>query len=563
MSVLEPFAPASLSLRHWKEDLVAGTIVAVAAIPLCLGLAVASGVPPVFGLYTSVISGVLVALFGGVELGVTGPAAAMSVLLFSIVAKHGVNGLLVAGFLAGLMQIGMGLTGIGRVVKFIPYVVVVGFTTGIGLLLVIGQLGALTAVKVAGESTVGKLLSFVSGFSALNVEVLGLGVGTLAFIFLLPRISKRIPASFAGLVLGSGVVLLAGVHLPNIGSVPAGLPPFSVPDFNPRLVLAIFPSAFAIALLGSIESLLSAVAMDGLTGTKHSSSKELTGQGLANAVLPFFSGIPATGVIVRSATNVKNGAKTRLSAIIHSVVLLSVLLLLAPLASLIPLAVLAGILCYTAYHLLSFDQARHFLADSRGDFAVFVATVGATVFLDLTTAILIGFTLAGLAFMKKMSDNVEVELVPHSTPASMASTLAPDLEGIARTYRVSGPLFFGSANELEKISDETPEAKTPALVLDLLEVTYLDSSAIAILASIIAHHQREGEVYLAVRNRAVLRKIENSEIRQMVPAERFVYSVEVGLELAKSKYGRKHAGAVLPFDQSQPVPVSQNENPED
>jgi SulP family sulfate permease len=534
---LDLFSPAKLSLAYWKQDAIAGAIVAVVAIPLCLALAIASGVPPVYGVYTSIIAGIIVAFFGGTELGVAGPAAAMTVLLYATVTKFGFEGLMLAGLIAGLIQIGMGITGIGRVVKFVPYTVIVGFTTGIGFLIIIGQAANFLGVNPTGDGVLEKAVSLVTRVGSTDLPTLGLAAGTLALIFVLRRLVPKVPASFAALVIASVAATAAGLHVKTIGTVPAQLPSIMVPPVTFGLLGAILPAALAIALLASIESLLSAVSADGMMGTKHSSSKELVGQGIANVILPFFGAIPSTGVIVRTATNIKNGGKTRLSAIIHSLVLLLVLLLLSPLASAIPMAVLAAILVYTALHLISVDEIKHFAADSKGDSAVLAATVGATVFLDLPTAILMGFTLAGLAFMKKMSETVEVTLVPQAAPASEATTLAPDVEGIARTYRISGALFFGSAVELEKIAEETPEKQTPALVLDLLQVDYVDSSSLAILAGLAEKHKRKGEVYIAVTNATVKRKILNSSVMKSVDPYNLVSSVQEGLTKAKQKYG--------------------------
>ncbi|MBI5226290.1 SulP family inorganic anion transporter [Candidatus Micrarchaeota archaeon] len=538
-SFLELLKPNSVSFKYAKEDFIAGTIVMVVAIPLCLAIAIASGVPPVYGIYTAIIAGFLVALFGGTELGVAGPAAAMTVLLYSIVAKFGLDGLMVAAILAGLIQIAMGLSGIGRVVKFIPYTVVVGFTTGIGLLIFIQQLGNLTGIDTKAENAFGQLSAFVLHFGQFNVAAFGLGMLTLVLLFAIPRFSKKIPASFAALVAVTAVALALGLTVKTIGIVPSGLPTFSIPAVDIGKLNDLFPSALAIALLASIESLLSAVSLDGMTGTKHSSSKELVGQGIANTVLPFFHGIPATSVIVRSATNVKNGAKTRLSAIVHSVMLLGVLLVLAPLAQYIPMPVLAGILMFTAFHLVGIAEIKHFLADSKSDVVVLAVTVGSTVFLELTTAILVGFTLAGLLFIKKMSDNVEVSQVASQSPASSETTLAPDIAGVARTYRISGPLFFGSAHMLEKIADETPREACPALVLDLTHVDYLDSSGIAVLASIAERRSKTGEVYLAVTEGSQVKtKIIHSDVVRYIKVDNLVGSVKEGLQKAELKYGK-------------------------
>ncbi len=536
MKTLDLFKPAKLTFKHWKNDLPAGLITGVVALPLCLALSIASGVDPVYGIYTSIIAGILVAIFGGSELGVAGPAAAMTVLLYSVVLKFGFEGLLVAGFLAGLIQIIMGLTGIGRVVKFIPYTVITGFTTGIGILIIIGQLGNLTGIPLTGDGIITKLISFFSNLSQLSLVTLGLGIGTLAVIYLIPKISKKIPASFVALVLATVFAVTLTLNLPDVGTVPSTLPGFHWINLSFSLIKNILPSAIAIALLASIESLLSAVALDGMTGTKHSSSKELVGQGIANTILPFFRAIPATGVIVRSATNVKNGGKTRLSAITHSVVLLLILLLLAPLAKQIPMTVLAGILIYTALHLISLEDIKVFMKESKSDLLVLLITIGSTVFLDLTTAILIGFSLAGLVFIKKMSEDTSVTFIPNATPATQTSTLAADITGIARTYRISGPLFFASAFELEKIASETPEKNTPALVLDLVQVNYMDSTAVAMLRGIVEEHKKRGEVYIAVKNSSIKKKIMSSSVMKYINPDNLVSSAEEGLEKAKTKY---------------------------
>jgi len=530
--------PAPLTLKYAKEDVVAGTIVMVVAIPLCLAIAVASGVPPVFGIYTAIIAGIVVAFFGGTELGVAGPAAAMTVLLYSVVAKFGLDGLLVAGFLAGVLQIAMGLSGIGRVVKFIPYTVVVGFTTGIGLLIFIQQLGNFTGIDTKAENALGQLSALFAHTSQFNPAAFELGLLTLLLLFGLPRFSKKIPASFAALLIVTLLAFAFQLPVATIGAVPSELPSFAVPAVDWGRLNDLLPAALAIALIASIESLLSAVSLDGMTGTKHSSSKELVGQGIANTILPFFHGVPSTSVIVRSATNVKNGAKTRLSAIVHSALMLLVLVALAPLAQYIPMPVLAGILIFTAFHLVGVNEIKHFVKDSKSDAAVLAVTVGSTVFLELTTAILIGFTLAGLLFIKKMSDNVEVKQVPAAAPASSDTTLAPDIAGVARTYRINGPLFFGSAHLLEKISDEAPRDSCPALVLDLTHVDYLDSSGAAILAGIAERRQSTGEIFLAVHDGAVKTKILNSDVMRYLKVENLVSSVEDGLKKAQDKYGK-------------------------
>lgn len=541
MKTWELFKPAKITFKHLKEDLPAGLITGIVALPLCLALSIASGVDPVYGIYTSIIAGVLVSIFGGSELGIAGPAAAMTVLLYSVVLKFGFEGLLVAGFLAGIIQIVMGLTGIGRVVKFIPYTVITGFTTGIGILIIIGQLGNITGIPLTGDGIITKLISFFTNLQQINFVTLAVGLGTLLVIFLIPKISKKIPASFVALVLATVLAVYLNLNLTSVGTVPSQLPGFHGINFDLVLIKNVLPSAIAIALLASIESLLSAVALDGMTGTKHSSSKELVGQGIANTILPFFRGIPATGVIVRSATNVKNGGKTRLSGIIHSIVLLLILLLLAPLAKQIPLTVLAGILIYTAMHLISFEDVKVFLKESKSDLLVLLITIGSTVFLDLTTAILIGFSLAGLVFIKKMSEDASVTLVPHSAPATQSTTLAADISGIARTYRISGPLFFASAFELEKISSETPEKNTPALVLDLVQVNYMDSTAMAMLSGIVEEHKKRGEIYIAIKSTSIKKKILNSSVMKYITTENFVSSAEEGLEKAKQKYGTASA----------------------
>lgn len=540
MELVKLFKPNQFTFKHFKEDLLAGAITGIVAIPLGLALAIASGAPAIYGIYTSIIAGVLVALFGSSELGVSGAAAAMTVLLFGVVAKFGIEGLLLAGFLAGLIQIALGATGIGRVVKFIPYSVIVGFTTGIGVLILIGQLGNLTGINTKAEGVIAQLQLFTTNLAQLNPLALALGIVTLALIFLIPKINRKLPATFVALVIASIAAIVLSLSVKTIGAVPSGLPPFSTSFLNFQLAAQVFPSAIAIALLASIESLLSAVAADGMTGTKHSSSKELAGQGIANAILPFFSAIPCTGVIVRTATNIKNGAKTRLSAIIHSLVLILVVLFFAPLASQIPMTVLAGILIVTAIRLISIEEIKRLIADSRSEFTVFLATVTATVLLDLTLAILIGFVLAGLVFIKKMSESTKVSIVPAPAHTIKEPTLHPDVAGVANTYKVSGPLFFASAFELEKIEEDTPSDYTPHLVLDMQDVDYMDASAIETLSSIIEKRKQTGEVYLVISNPGVKKKILTSEIMHFLQPTNIVLSVDEGLKKAKQATKKKN-----------------------
>ncbi|GAB4197125.1 MAG: SulP family inorganic anion transporter [Coleofasciculaceae cyanobacterium] len=471
------------SWRHWRGDLTGGLTAAVVALPLALAFAVASGVEPKAGLYTAIVAGIVAAIFGGSPVQITGPTGAMAVVLVGIVAKYGIEKVWIAGVIAGIIQVALGIAKLGRLVKFIPYPVTAGFTNGIAVIIFCGQLNNFFGLQLPrSEHFLPGLWDTVTHIEGVNWAAMGLAMIVIATKLLWPRINNTIPGSLVGLVLATAVASFFHLHVPTIGSIPQSLPVLqSIPhwtDFN--LVRELINPALALAALGSIESLLSAVVADGMTvSEKHNSDRELIGQGLANIVVPFFGGIPATGAIARTAVNVRAGGKTRLSGVIHGVALAIIVLALAPLASKIPLAALAGILMVVSVRMIEWEAIGLLMRATYSDFAVMMLTWLVTICFDLVLAVEVGLIAAGALFIKRMSDLSlakipETEVFPPGTPLELSKQIA--------VYRVDGPLFFGAAERFVTFLRDEPEVKY--LILRLRFVPNMDTTGLVALEDI-------------------------------------------------------------------------------
>lgn len=473
----------SRSWHHWRGDLTGGLTAAVVALPLALAFAVASGVEPKAGLYTAIVAGIVAAIFGGSPVQITGPTGAMAVVLVGIVAKYGIEKVWIAGVIAGIIQVALGIAKLGRLVKFIPYPVTAGFTNGIAVIIFCGQLNNFFGLQLPrSEHFLPGLWETVTHIEGVNWAAMGLAMIVITTKLLWPRINTTIPGSLVGLVLATAVASLFHLHVPTIGSIPQSLPvPQGIPhwaDFN--LVRELINPALALAALGSIESLLSAVVADGMTvSEKHNSDRELIGQGLANIVVPFFGGIPATGAIARTAVNVRAGGKTRLSGVIHGVALAIIVLALAPLASKIPLAALAGILMVVSVRMIEWEAIGLLVRATYSDFAVMILTWLVTICFDLVLAVEVGLIAAGALFIKRMSDLSlakipETEVFPPGTPLELSKQIA--------VYRVDGPLFFGAAERFVTFLRDEPEVKY--LILRLRFVPNMDTTGLVALEDI-------------------------------------------------------------------------------
>lgn len=481
---------------QFAKDLVAGIIVAIIALPLSIALAIASGVNPEQGLYTGVIAGFFISFLGGSRVQIGGPTAAFVVIIYGIVSQYGMSGLATATFLAGLMMIVMGLLKFGNLISFIPKTITVGFTLGIAIGILVGQLKdflGLSMGAVPAEFT-DKLVVYAQHLNTIHLPTLLIGLLALSIQIFWPRVSQKIPSSLVAIFVTTAIVQLAHLSVPTIGdlyTIKAGLPTFSMPNISLSLVRQLLSPAFTIAILASIESLLSCVVSDGMIGSRHRSNAELVGQGVGNMMSALFGGIPATGAIARTAANVKNGGRTPIAGMTHALVLLLILLFLMPYASLIPMSCLAAILIMVAYNMSGWRTFVYMLRTApKSDIVVLVTTLLLTVFFDLVVAIEFGMVLAAFLFLKRMSDIAEVR--QWVDEADNENTDALDLKVVPKNtvvYEVFGSLFFGTTNDFLDISYE--EGKN-ALILRMRNVPAMDISGLDALEEIRETCQQRG-----------------------------------------------------------------------
>lgn len=481
---------------QFAKDLVAGIIVAIIALPLSIALAIASGVNPEQGLYTGVIAGFFISFLGGSRVQIGGPTAAFVVIIYGIVSQYGMSGLATATFLAGLMMIVMGLLKFGNLISFIPKTITVGFTLGIAIGILVGQLKdflGLSMGAVPAEFT-DKLVAYAQHLNTIHLPTLLIGLLALSIQIFWPHVSQKIPGSLVAIFVTTAIVQLAHLSVPTIGdlyTIKAGLPTFSMPNISLSLVRQLLSPAFTIAILASIESLLSCVVSDGMIGSRHRSNAELVGQGVGNMMSALFGGIPATGAIARTAANVKNGGRTPIAGMTHALVLLLILLFLMPYASLIPMSCLAAILIMVAYNMSGWRTFVYMLRTApKSDIVVLVTTLLLTVFFDLVVAIEFGMVLAAFLFLKRMSDIAEVR--QWVDEADNENTDALDLKVVPKNtvvYEVFGSLFFGTTNDFLDISYE--EGKN-ALILRMRNVPAMDISGLDALEEIRETCQQRG-----------------------------------------------------------------------
>lgn len=498
IALLEAHRAGLLAGKYLPRNLLAGLIVGVVALPLAMAFAIASGAKPEQGIYTAIVGGLCAALFGGSRVQISGPTGAFIVILAGITAHHGIAGLQIATLMAGVILLGMGLARFGSVIKFIPDPVIVGFTTGIGIIIWVGQWKDFFGLTVApgGEHFHDKLGHLLLALPTAHWPTVGLAFFSLALLLIGPRLFKRVPAPLIAMVaatLAQAIFKFDGVATIGsaFGGIPRALPAFAPPAIGFDDIVKLIGPAFTIALLGAIESLLSAVVADGMAGTGHDSNQELVGQGIANIVSPLFGGFAATGAIARTATNIRNGGNSPLAGIIHAIFLLLVVLLLAPLAAYIPLCALAAILFVVAYNMSELHRFVHLAKTApRADKMILLITFLLTVFADLVIAVNVGVVLASLLFMRRMAQSVAVVAETDSgedgprngQPALPAGTLV---------YRVDGPYFFGAAEKLEHTLDNI-QAHMACVVLRLDHVPFVDATGIQSLAEMADDFRRRG-----------------------------------------------------------------------
>lgn len=473
-----------LSKKHWLNNILSGVIVGVVALPLAMAFAIASGAKPEQGLYTAIVAGGLTSLFGGSQLQIAGPTGAFIVILAGITAKYGIEGLQIATLMAGVMLMLMGFTKLGGVIKFIPNPVIVGFTSGIGVIIFVGQWKDFFGLSPAAgaEHFHEKFWHLILAFSNFQLETTVLGALTLGVLLLSPRILKRIPSPLVAMMVATLVQWY--FHFENVatigsafGGIPQSLPHFQMPSIKFSEVLQLIGPAFTIALLCAIESLLSAVVADGMTGTKHDSNQELIGQGIANIFSPLFGGFASTGAIARTATNIRNGGTSPLAGLVHVITLVIIILVLAPLASHIPLCALAAILFVVAYNMSELHRFSHLVRTApRSDIAVLLITFLLTVFGDLVIAVNVGVLLACLLFMKRMSEAVVVGQQGYDDLVEETGNINLKLPHKTVVFAIEGPFFFGAAQHLESAL-ENIHGHAEILVLRLGKVPFIDATA--------------------------------------------------------------------------------------
>ncbi len=484
-------------------DLVAGLTVGLVALPLAMAFGIASGVPPQAGLYTAVVAGFLISALGGSRVQIGGPTGAFVVIVAAIIAKFGVSGLLMVTLMAGVLLVLMGITGLGAAVKFIPRPVTIGFTNGIALLIASTQIKdflGLTTPPVPSEF-LGRIKVLLEHVGTADWATVAVAVTSLAVILLLPRLTKRIPGSIVALLLGTVVTALFHLHVATIGTkfggIPTGLPPFAVPHFRVDLILPLFPSALTVALLAAVESLLSAVVADGMSGDKHNSNVELIAQGIANLACPLFGGIPATGAIARTATNIRAGAKTPVAGMVHALVLLLILVVAAPLARFIPLATLAAVLFVVAYNMGEWREIGTILRLSPADIAVWLVTFALTVMADLTVAVEVGIVLAALLYIHRVSQTTTVSTVTDEYIENGRAHILQDKQvpPYVSILRIHGPFLFGTT---DKLAEETADlgGLGQVVLLRLRNMTAIDATGLHALESLAAQLRASGRTLL-------------------------------------------------------------------
>ena len=522
IALIEAHRAGLYARHHWLPNIVAGVVVGVVALPLSMAFAIASGARPEQGLYTAIIGGLLVSLLGGTRVQIAGPTGAFIAILASITARYGVDGLQVATLMAGVILVLMGAARMGGVIKFIPTPVIVGFTAGIGVIIFVGQWRDFLGLpRVDGVHFHEKLWHLIAALPQLHLPTLGLALLSLAIVIFAPRVAalSRVPGPLLAMLIATSVQ--SALQLPNVatigsafGGFPQGLPGFALPQVSFSQLLTLIGPAFTIAMLGAIESLLSAVVADGMGGTRHNSNQELIGQGLANIVAPLFGGFAATGAIARTATNLRNGANSPLAGCVHVMTLVATLLFLAPLASRIPLATLAAILFVVAWNMSELKHVGFMLRKApTADRAILVITFFLTVFVDLVVAVNVGVILAVLHFLRRMAEAVVTSpMETGSLKQELTALGLAELPPGVMVYEIDGPMFFGAVENFERVLLHT-RTDPQTLIIRLHRVPFMDITGIQTIEEVIVDlRKRNVRVLLCEGNERVLNKLNNAGV---------------------------------------------------
>ena len=537
------------SARIFVADLAAGVTVGLVALPLAMAFAIASGLTPQAGIYCALVTGFLISLLGGSKMQIGGPTGAFVVVIAGILAKHGIHGLFVCTMMAGVMLVIMGVTGLGKAVQFIPRPVVMGFTNGIAVLIASTQIRDFFGLQLEhnpGEFFA-RMKELVEHAGTVSTSATALGAASLAIILLTPKLSTRVPGYIVALVAGTAAAAL--LHLPvetigtRFGGIPSGLPHMQFPEFHTNLVLPLFSSAVTIAMLGAIESLMSAVVADSMSGDKHNPNVELVAQGIANIVSPIFGGLPATGAIARTATNIRSGAKTPVAGIVHSITLLAVLLFAAPLARFIPMAVLAAILFVVSYNMGQWGDTWRLLRLNKSAVAVWLVTFGLTVMADLTTAVEFGMILAALTFIRSVADSTSVSPVTKDYILTGRAHVLHDkhIPEYVEVFTVQGALLFGAAQKLEVIIHRL-HALPPIVILRLRGMSAIDSTGLGAIEDVAMRlHDSGRHLLLCGAKEHPAKLIHQPVFEQRIGAENICANIQDALDKAEEIMKEKHA----------------------
>ncbi|HEV8058318.1 MAG TPA: SulP family inorganic anion transporter [Gemmataceae bacterium] len=534
----------SYNRQDFFHDLVAGITVGLVALPLAMAFAISSGVKPEAGIYTAIVAGFVVSAFGGSRCQIAGPTGAFVVIVAGIVTQFDISGLLTCTLMAGAMLVVMGLTGLGSTIRYIPRSVTIGFTNGIAVLI------ASTQIK----DFLGLSIDKVPGEFLERMKVLGQNLGTvqpiavavasasLLIVLLWPRVTKRVPGSIVALLLATVVCVASGLSVETIGSkfggIPVGLPMFRFPELRPDLIITLVPSALTVALLASIESLLSAVVADNMSGDRHKPDVELVAQGAANLLVPFFGGIPATGAIARTATNIRSGARSPISGIIHALTLLIILVAAAPLARFIPLATLSAVLFVVAYNMGEWREIGPIFRSSWADRVVWASTFALTVFADLTAAVEVGMVLAAFLYIRQVTETTSVEPVTEEYIKDGRAHILQDkpIPPYVTILRIHGPFLFGATSKLEEAASDLQHFG-PVIILRLRNMTALDGTGLHALEAFAQRVQAGGRsLVICGTRRQPFKLIRHSKLMHIIGQENVVPHVEAALARAQAKY---------------------------
>lgn len=555
------FKPKLISaLRHYsaakfKDDLIAGIVVGIVALPLAIAFGIASGVSPTIGLITAIIGGFMVSAFGGNSVQIGGPTGAFIVIVYNIIMQYGLTGLAIATFIAGLILVTMGLFHLGTVIKFIPYPIVVGFTAGIALTIFSTQINDFLGLGLTSVPSefIPKWGVYLSNLNKIDYSTLAVGLVSLAIIILTPKISRKLPGALLSIIIVSAAVYAIQLFYPEFvvetigsrfGTMSTDIPTPHAFEINMTNINALLPSAFTIAVLCAIESLLSATVADGVTGSRTNSNTELIGQGLANIAVPFFGGIPVTGAIARTMTNITNGGRTPVAGVVHTIVLLLIFLFLMPLIQVIPMACLAAVLIVVAYNMSAWRTVVGIFKSPKSDVSVLIVTFLLTVIFDLTIAIEIGLLLAVVLFLRRVTENVQIRVygeqldIAEGTESTNHEVL--NVEKGVSIYEIDGPFFFGIATKFDEMMRNSMSAKPVVRIIRMRKVPFIDSTGIHNLEILIQSSKKEGiEIVLSGVNEKVHNALEHAKVEALIGqqniCDHITKAVALANEIARQK----------------------------